>query len=140
MDVIPHGWEVRHFGRDEQGYSVLIGPLLARQEEDRCAYGLVIEPKHLNVHGVVHGGLIASLTDHGLGMIVWESVGREPCVTVELNLKYISAGQLGDLLTVRGEVIRATRSLVFVRGLITAGDRTVAMADGVWKRVGNARR
>jgi uncharacterized protein (TIGR00369 family) len=137
MDVIPHGWEVRHFGQADRGYSALIGPLLARQDGERWVYGVQIEERHLNVRGAVHGGMIASLADHSLGMIVWEHIGREPCVTVELNVKYVSAGKLGDLLTVRGEVVRATRSVVFVRGLMMAGERVVAMADGVWKRLGS---
>jgi uncharacterized protein (TIGR00369 family) len=137
MDAIPHGWEVRHFGQADTGYSALIGPLLARQDGERWIYGVQIEKRHLNARGAVHGGMIASLADHSLGMLVWEHVGREPCVTVELDVKYVSAGRLGDLLTVRGEVIRATRSVVFVRGLMSAGERVVAMADGVWKRLGS---
>jgi acyl-coenzyme A thioesterase PaaI-like protein len=30
-------------------------------------------------------------------------------------------------------VLRRTRSVVFVRGLLTAGDTLVATANGVWK-------
>jgi len=30
-------------------------------------------------------------------------------------------------------VLRRTRSIVFVRGLLTAGDTLVASAEGVWK-------
>lgn len=135
MDVIPHGWEMRHFGQADTGYSTLIGPLLARQDGEHWIYGAQIEERHLNARGVVHGGMIASLADHSLGMVVWEHLGRQPCVTVELNVKFVSAGKLGDLLTVRGEVVRATRSVVFVRGLMLAGERVVAMMDGVWKRL-----
>ena len=138
MDAIPDGWEVRHFGQHDVGYSSLIGPLLARREGEGWLYGVVIEARHLNVRGAVHGGLVASLADHALGMLVWEALGREPCATVQLNVQYVAAGREGDLLTVRGELIRATRSVVFVRGLVSAGERTVAMADGVWKRLGSA--
>jgi len=134
MDAIPGVWEQRHFGRPD-GYSALIGPFLSRREGDGWACGVQVERRHLNAGGVVHGGLIASLADHALGMLVWETLEREPCVTVQLDVQYVAAGREGDFLVVRGEVIRATRSVVFVRGLVTAGDRTVATAGGVWKRL-----
>ncbi len=137
MNAIPHGWEVRHFGQAD-GFSVLIGPLLSRREGDAWVHGIAIEARHLNARGAVHGGLIASLADQALGMTVWDAVGRKPCVTVQLNVHYVSAGREGDLLVVRSEAIRVTRSVAFVRGLIMAGERTVAMADGVWKRLDSA--
>jgi acyl-coenzyme A thioesterase PaaI-like protein len=36
----------------------------------------------------------------------------------------------------RAEAVRATKSIIFVRGQITVGERIVATADGVWKRLG----
>jgi len=137
MDAVPDGWEVRHFGQPD-GYSALIGPVLARRTGDGWTYAIQVEPRHLNVRGAVHGGMIASLADHALGMTVWEAVGRQPCVTVQLNIHYVSAAKLGDLLEVQGEVVRATRSVVFIRGLVSVAGRSVAMADGVWKRLGSA--
>ena len=44
--------------------------------------------------------------------------------------------ELGDAGDARAEAVRATKSVVFVRGQITIGDRIVATADGVWKRLG----
>lgn len=137
MDAIPHGWEVRHFGRPD-GFSSLIGPLLSRREGDGWIHGILIEPRHLNARGAVHGGLIATLADHALGMQVWDALDGHPCATVQLNVHYVAAGKEADFLVVRGEVIRKTRSIVFMRGLVIADDRTVAMVDGVWKKLGSA--
>jgi uncharacterized protein (TIGR00369 family) len=136
MDATPDGWEPRYFGLPD-GYSALIGPLLTRRDAQGWASGVVVEAKHLNARGVVHGGLIASLADNALGMLVWETLDRKPCATVQLNVQYVAAGREGDFLVVRGEIVRATRSVVFVRGLVTAEERTIAMADGVWKRLGS---
>lgn len=136
-DAIPDGWKTRDFGRPD-GYSSLIGPLLARREGDGWLYGFAVEPQHLNLRGAVHGGMIASLADHVMGLTVWEALGNQPCVTVQLNIQYVSAAKLGDFVEARPELIRVTRSVVFIRGLIAVGDRTVAMADGVWKRLGSA--
>jgi acyl-coenzyme A thioesterase PaaI-like protein len=40
---------------------------------------------------------------------------------------------MGGFLTCRPELIRRTSQIVFMRGLIKAGERTVASADGLWK-------
>ena len=37
------------------------------------------------------------------------------------------------MVEARGEIVRGTRSLVFIRGLLTVGERTVAAIDGIWK-------
>jgi len=64
---------------------------------------------------------------------VLDSVGRKLCATIQLNTHFIAAVQIGDLVEGRAEMVRVTRSLVFVRGMLFVGDRTVAAIDGIWK-------
>ena len=52
---------------------------------------------------------------------------------MQLNVHYVGAVQLGEFAYVRSELVKVTRSLVFLRGTMTVGDRIVATADGVWK-------
>ena len=130
----PEGWEERSFA----GFPALVGPILARREGEAWAYGLRIGPQHLNLRDAVHGGLFATLADHALGLTIWESLGRRPCATIQLNVQFVAAGKLGDFVEARAEVIRVTRSVVFVRGELRVGPRVVAMADGVWKILGAA--
>ena len=54
-------------------------------------------------------------------------------VTVQLQVQFAAAAQVGTLIVARPEVVRKTSSLVFVRCLIAAEDRTVASADGIFK-------
>ena len=131
--LLPDGWEL---ATQPDGFPALIGPLLLRRDPAGNALGIRIGPQHLNLRGAVHGGLIASLADHALGMQAWDACGGQPCVTLQLGLQYIGAGRSGDLLEARGEVVRMTRSVVFMRGLVVAADRVVAAVDGVWKRLG----
>ncbi|MFC7539985.1 hotdog domain-containing protein [Siccirubricoccus deserti] len=56
--------------------------------------------------------------------------------TVQLNHHFIAPGKLGELVIGRGEVLRATRSVVFIRGTLMSGDRVLVHADGVWKILG----
>ena len=94
------------------------------------------EQRHLNMGGVVHGGMLMSFADDALGMTVWQAVGRRPCTTVQLNTQFVSPVRLGELVEVRAEVLRATRTVVFVRGVVEVAGRTVVHADGVWKILG----
>jgi acyl-coenzyme A thioesterase 13 len=118
-------------------YPAMIGPFLARRAATAWEYAFLPEQRHLNIGGVVHGGMLMSFMDDVLGMTVWESAGRKAVTTVQLNHQFIAPGKLGELVIGRGEVLRATRSVVFVRGTLMSGDRVLVHGDGVWKILGS---
>ena len=118
------------------GYPALIGPFLVRRTPEGWRYGFRAEERHLNMGGVVHGGMLMSFADDVLGITVWGSVGRKPCTTVQLNTQFISPVKPGEFVEGRAEVMRATRTLVFVRGMLAVGDRGIVHADGIWKILG----
>jgi uncharacterized protein (TIGR00369 family) len=122
-----------------EGYPALIGPFWARREPGEARawrYGLLAEPRHLNLGGVVHGGMLMSFADDVLGMTVWEAAGRKMCTTVQLNTHFIAPARVGDFIEGTADVLRATRTVVFVRGLLSVEGRTLVAADGVWKILG----
>ncbi|WP_426958369.1 PaaI family thioesterase [Muricoccus radiodurans] len=129
FDPAAHGWERRGTG----GFSELTGPFWAKREGEGRVFGLLTEAHHANGHGIIHGGLLVTMADNALGLTVFEAGGRVPCVTVQLNTHFISAAYPGEFIEARAEVLRRARSMVFIRGVLTVGDRTVAAADGVWK-------
>ena len=77
--------------------------------------------------------MLATAFDVALGNASWGAAGQKPCATVQLNVHFIGAVKLGDFAQMQAEVIRTTRSLVFLRGVMTVADQVVATADGVWK-------
>jgi uncharacterized protein (TIGR00369 family) len=118
-------------------YPALVGPFLARRDgEGGWRYGFVAEQRHLNLGGVVHGGMLMSFADDALGATIFQAVGRRPVTTIQLNTQFVSPVRLGELVEVRAEVLRATRTVVFVRGVLEVAGRTVVHADGVWKILG----
>ncbi len=124
------GWRCH---RDSEGFNGTVGPFWFHETEGA---GLLIEPRHCNPHlGTLHGGVVMTFADIGLGVGVARVLReeRQNSVTAALNTQFVSIGQVGDFITCRAEVIRHSRHLVFVRGLICAGERTIANVDGIFK-------
>ncbi len=128
-DPLADGWKPMHDGPMPGG----LGVAYAKRFPDGWRYGLVTRPDHMNPAGAVHGGILMCFADHVLGLYVWEAADRAPNVTIQLNTHFLSAVQPGDFLELRGEVTRASGSMVFVRGLIAVGDRDVVAVDGIWR-------
>ncbi|EHK63005.1 PaaI family thioesterase [Achromobacter arsenitoxydans] len=126
---VPHGWRKKVL----PGFAGLIGPLWVRKEADGWAYGLQATADHLNPAGVVHGGLLTALLDHGLSAIAWEALGRRACVTVQLDTHFLATAREGQFLEVRGRVVRATASLVFMQGELSVAGEVVATGVAVLK-------
>ena len=120
------------------GFAGLVGPLWTRKEDTAWAYGLVATEQHLNPAGLVHGGLLATLIDHALSAIAWEALGRRACVTVQLDTQFLAAAKENQFLEARGRVLRATSSLVFMQGSVSADGTDLVAASAVLKLVGPA--
>lgn len=126
---IPEGW----VERSGKAFRTHVGPFYCPPGEEKLGFGFLADERHGNKRGVVHGGMLATAFDVALGEACWEAAKQRPCATVQLNVHYVGAVQLGEFAYVRSELVKATRSLVFLRGTMTVGDRIVATADGVWK-------
>ncbi len=93
-----------------------------------------IQDIHLNPGGVTHGGFIMSLMDSGIGTAAHRVLGKNArAATISLDVKFISASKMGDLLLGTAKVLRKTRSLVFMQGELRCGDNLIATAEGIWK-------
>lgn len=116
-------------------YSGALGPVLAKRTGDRVIACLLAQEHLANDNlGVVHGGAIMTFADMALGLACGvANDGQGNFVTAQLSVQFTASANVGDAVTCEPEVIRKTSSLVFVRGLIVAGDRTVASADGIFK-------
>lgn len=135
IDPATEGWK-KHDGK---GFLGLVGPLWSRREDDHWAYAFVASEQHVNAAGVVHGGLLVSLADQAMSMVVWEAMDRAPCVTVQLDTHFLMATRPGDFIQARARVARATRSLAFAQASLAVGDEPVLLASGVWKVTAPAR-
>ena len=112
------------------------GPYWVRGGPANRALGLLSEERHGNGHvGTVHGGVLMTFADIALGMGVVDAAGTRDCVTLQLQMQFTATAPIGSFITCKPDLVRRTSQIVFMRGLLLAGERTVASADGMWKLV-----
>lgn len=125
------GW--RTWSRDS--FEANNGPFWHRLEEDgrvRCAFR--VEKKHLNGMRNVHGGCFMTFADYCLFAMA-APVLQGPGVTVSFACEFLDAAREGELIECDGEIMRAGGSLIFLRGLLRSGERTLFTFSGTIKRV-----
>jgi uncharacterized protein (TIGR00369 family) len=126
MSEVPEGFAPTR----QMGFGEHIGPLYRKGEE--FLFAARMAGHHLNRGGVVHGGMLMSFADNCLGEIVHQTTARR-CSTISLQINFVAPGREGDWIYCEGEVTRVTRSLVFIRGRVFAGEQTLVDVQGVWK-------
>ena len=110
------------------------GGLLFRTiSKNEYEFKATIKENHLNAAGITHGGFIATFVDAGAGTAAHRSADQNPCVTISLELKFISAVKLGQELVGKTKIQKKTKSMVFLTCKLTAEDKIVATASGIWK-------
>ena len=109
------------------------GLLFKTISENEYEFKATIKENHLNAAGITHGGFIAAFVDAGAGTAAHKSADGSSCVTVSLELKFISPVQLGQELVGKTKIQKKTKSMIFLTCELTAAKKIVATASGVWK-------
>jgi len=109
------------------------GLLFKAISEKEYQFKTIIKENHLNTAGIAHGGFIAAVIDAGAGTAAHKVSNNNPCVTISLELKFISPVKLGQELIGTTKIQKKTKSMVFLTCELTVEKKIVATASGVWK-------
>ena len=101
--------------------------------ENEYEFKATINENHLNAAGITHGGYISAFIDAGAGTAAHRAAGGNPCVTISLELKFISAIKLGQELYGKTKIQKKTKSMIFLTCELSVSNKIVATASGVWK-------
>ncbi len=124
----------KYMDETKKGFMQNIGDLSFKKiDETSYEFNIIVEEKFLNTGKIAHGGFIATIADTGMGNAAHIAAGNKRSVTVNLDIKYISAGKLGDNLVGKVEVLKRTKTLVFINCKILNSNGIVATASGTWK-------
>ncbi len=91
-----------------------LGLALAVAERGKVELRMRVNKKHLQVHGVVHGGVLAALADTAGGLATYMTVARGTRVaTIEMKINYLEAVE-GGSVTAEAIVVRVGRHVAVV--------------------------
>jgi len=82
--------------------------------------------------------MLMTFADQAMGMTGRRATGEKPHATIELNMQFMGAVELGDFVEAHCEVVRKTRSVLFIESKLKVGSRIVASGSGIWKILGEA--
>ena len=79
--------------------------------------------------GLVHGGVLSTLLDATCGLAAFMAL-REPAIvaTLDLRVDHLRAAEPERALVASAETVRATRQVLFVRGVAHHGDPAAPVA------------
>ena len=77
-----------------------------------------------------------ALADIFFGSVAFSACGKKSTSTISLNSNFVSPGLLDEVVECEASVTKITRSLIFIEGSLTSGDKTILSASGIWKILG----
>lgn len=127
--LIADGW----LPMDPGGFIEIVGQIYCKEDGGTVRYGFVADPRFKNRRSVLHGGYLSAFADRTLALAGRRVNNSGPQATIELSIRFIDAVQIGEFVESLPEVVRKTRSVIFVRGTMMVDSRIVATADGIWR-------
>lgn len=112
----------------------LLGPFYQHGTGGDEVLGIRVEPRHCNLAGIAHGGMIAALADIATSRVVYHSqTTRLPTLTISLSSEFHGKAPLGCWLTAKGRVERKGSSVAFASAELFADGERIGRVSGVFK-------
>ena len=109
------------------------GVMFRNISDSEYEFKSTISENHLNAAGITHGGYLSALIDAGAGTAAHRAADNAPCVTISLDLKFIGSSKAGDEIIGHVNILKKTKSLVFLFCTLRCDDKIITSASGVWK-------
>ena len=101
-------------------------------DKSNYSFSSIVKDIHLNGGKIAHGGYLSTIADTGMGTAA-HKVTDKRCVTISLEIKFISAALINQKLIGKVKIQKKTKSLVFITCEIFNYEDIVVTASGVWK-------
>jgi acyl-CoA thioesterase len=104
-----------------------------RIEEQRAGFSrctLSIEQFHLNSSGIVHGAVLFTLADTGMGAALYPTLDQtQACATIEIKINYFKPVVDGTIVCT-SEIVNRGKTVANLDASICVGNVLVAKANG----------
>jgi uncharacterized protein (TIGR00369 family) len=118
------------------GFNIDMGFELIEWSNDLAVSRVILQDKHLNSQGIVHGGVYCAFLDFTSGMCGVYGGADDPirtCVTLSLTTNFLSPARRGTLIG-RARRTGGGRSIFFAEGSIEDSDGNIlATSTGTFK-------
>ena len=117
-----------------QGFMKYLGGLdLKKISETYYEFMVEVKEMHLNTGQIAHGGFLSTIADTGMGTAAHRVAGDRRCVTINLNINFITAAKLNEKLEGKVKILKKTKTLIFINCEINNQSDVVVSALGTWK-------
>lgn len=106
---------------------------LKKIDELNYEFSVKVEPIHLNTGKIAHGGFLSTIADTGMGTAAHRVAGDKRCVTINLDIKFISAAVNGEKLIGKVKILKKTKTLIFINCEVENQKGIIISASGTWK-------
>ncbi len=111
-------------------YADLIGLTIDEMSDGHSKCSLVAKEELYNPHKVIHGGVLYSLADTGMGAAIYPGLDTgELCATIEIKINYYKPVVSGTI-TCDTKVINRGKSVANLESCIYVDNVLVARANG----------
>jgi uncharacterized protein (TIGR00369 family) len=95
-----------------------LGCELVSVTDNQVTISLEAQSHHMNIIGIVHGGVLSSLLDNAMGIAVMATRPEDKVVTTNLNVHFVSPLKEGKLI-VTAEIVHQSRKMITTQGRVT---------------------
>ena len=124
----------KNMDETNNGFMKYLGGLnLKKINDTEYLFNVKVREIHLNTGKIAHGGFLSTIADTGMGTAAHRVAGDSRCVTINLDMNFISTGMLDDELLGTVKILKKTKTLIFINCEISNHKGIVASASGTWK-------
>ena len=106
---------------------------LKKIDDSNFEFKVEVKDIHLNTGKIAHGGFLSTIADTGMGTAAHIVAQDKRCVTINLDIKFISSAKIGENLKGKVKILKKTKTLVFINCNVYNGEIIVISASGTWK-------
>lgn len=114
-------------------FADLLGFEVTSRDDGTCVSELMLAPRHMNPHGVVHGAVVYALADTGMGGALTSLLDAgQICSTIEIKINYFRPAVAGRLRCSTAVINKGRRTAVMESGVEDEAGRLIAKAMGTF--------
>jgi uncharacterized protein (TIGR00369 family) len=129
---VPNGFVIAAAG---SGFASRNATFYGQWINESLRLGFRVSEQHTNLGGVLHGGMLATFADTLLPYAAMYQAlgGRRFLPTISLQIDYLAPAAIGAWVQGEAQVLRMTRNMLFMQGMITSDDAPIARVSGIFK-------